>query len=103
MHLFGWDTQLHAAKRMIRLAFQEKGVIIAGIYFGGHPPRDCDMVPPGLPSQYLHHQRSLARLLGLGCEGGQNELEVSTLVEYDEHSNMLDPEGCRLKWVTERF
>lgn len=101
MHLFDWDTQLRVAKRMMRLAFQEKGALITGFNFGNHSPRDWDMVPPGLPPQYLHDQRSLASLWGLAARETRMSWSFRSVVEYDENCSILDPEGCRLGWVAE--
>ncbi|KAE8325281.1 hypothetical protein BDV39DRAFT_216467 [Aspergillus sergii] len=103
MHLFDWDTQLRAAKRMMRLACQEKGALITGFNFGSHSPRDWDMVPPGLPPQYLHDQRSLASLWGLAARETKMSWSLRSVVEYDEYCSILDPEGFRLRWVAERL
>ncbi|KAK6835873.1 hypothetical protein RU639_002191 [Aspergillus parasiticus] len=103
MHLFDWDTQLRAAKRMMRLACQEKGTLITGFNFGSHSPRDWDMVPPGLPPQYLHDRRSLARLWGLAARETKTSWSLRSVVEYDEYCSILDPEGFRLRWVAERL
>ncbi|KAB8203622.1 hypothetical protein BDV34DRAFT_214537 [Aspergillus parasiticus] len=103
MHLFDWDTQLRAAKRMMRLACQEKGTPITGFNFGSHSPRDWDMVPPGLPPQYLHDRRSLARLWGLAARETKTSWSLRSVVEYDEYCSILDPEGFRLRWVAERL
>ncbi|OGM41635.1 hypothetical protein ABOM_009716 [Aspergillus bombycis] len=103
MHLFNWDTQLHVAKRMMRLACPEKGAIITGINFGSRSPPDWDMVPPGLPPQYLHDQRSLARLWGLAARETRMNWMFRSVIDYDEYCNMLDPNGYRLRRVAERL
>lgn len=102
MHLWDWQTQLNAAKRMIRLISPGRGSLITGVHFGSRSAGLWTNVPAGFQAMFLHNQRTLSELWAQAAHETQTKWKFECLVEDDEYCKSLDPEGCRLRWVAEQ-
>lgn len=102
MHLWDWDTQLNAAKRMIQLVSPTNGSIIAGVHFGSRSAGIWTNVPAGFKSMFLHNEQSLSELWKQAGKETQTNWKFECFTEEDDYCKDLDPEGCRLRWVAER-
>ncbi|KAJ5784974.1 uncharacterized protein N7503_010186 [Penicillium pulvis] len=101
MHLWDWDTQLKAAKRMIQLVSPTGGSMIAGIHFGSHSAGTWSNGPLEFRSMFLHNEKSLSELWKQAGKETQTHWKFECLITEDDDCKELHPEGCRLRWVAE--
>lgn len=102
MHLWDWDTQLNAAKRMINLILPGSGSIITGVHFGSRSAGLWKNVPPGFEAMFLHNQNTLSELWAQAAKETRTKWNFECFIEDDEYCKSLDPEGCRLRWIAEQ-
>ncbi|KAH8693009.1 hypothetical protein BGW36DRAFT_399749 [Talaromyces proteolyticus] len=102
MHLWNWEKQLNAAKRMIQLVLPGSGSIICGVHFGSQSAGMWKNVPPGFEEMFLHNRESLSKLWNQAEKETKTSWKFECVEEDDEYCRDLDPEGCRLRWIAEQ-
>ena len=103
MHLWTWEKQLGAAKRMIQLLSPGSGSIITGVHFGSRSAGITTNVVPGLEGIYIHSRESLAELWSQAGKETQTQWNFYCVEEEDDYCKEYNPEGCRLRWTVEEM
>ena len=49
LHMYDWDIQLRACKRILKLLVRKKGSMVIGDQTGSIQPGDCHLKPPIVP------------------------------------------------------
>jgi len=91
-HLFSWDDQVKAAKRVIKLLRPEKGSLILGSQIAHVEPGEVSS-RPGRPSNtmYRHDEKSWERFwTSVGQDVGLSFTVRSSLSAYPEEKGMED-------------
>ncbi|OJI96677.1 hypothetical protein ASPVEDRAFT_36083 [Aspergillus versicolor CBS 583.65] len=101
MHLWDWDAQVKAAKRMIKLLTAEKGAIIAGLHFGCPSPGMWKAVKDS--PMFIHNQYSLKGLWDQCAHETGTSWDFQCVVEKSEDWQDLDPEALNLRWTAVRL
>ncbi|KAB8070462.1 hypothetical protein BDV29DRAFT_160409 [Aspergillus leporis] len=103
LHLWNWDKQLQAAKRMIQLMAPKTRAVITGVHFGRDEVSGLwEGVPADLEEMFLHNPETLKRLWEEAALATGSKWRLWCRAEDDEYCKSLDSRGCRLRWIVER-
>lgn len=87
LHIWDWDTQVRACKRILKLLVREKGSMIIGVQSGTTQPGELVLKPPYIAvgeekSVYRHSKETFLDMWKI--VGSDEGLELDVRVEYDD-------------------
>lgn len=87
LHIWDWDTQVRACKRILKLLVRAKGSMIIGLQTGTTQPGELVLKPPHVAvgeekSVYRHSKETFLDMWKI--VGSDEGLELDVRVEYDD-------------------